>query len=370
MKQKIAVLILAMSLLLTGCSWMDGSYVHISRHQEQKPSSQGGSVTVSNFSQLQDVMMRMTENGVRKNVIFLSDYDRVLAENGMSSIRLNMLTRNPLGSYALKDILYEVGTNSGKPAIAVELVYRHTAAEIRQVRRFNGTKEVTRALANALDDVKAGMVMLIRDYENLDFAQLVNDYAQHNPNKVMETPQVTETLYGSGPSRVVELQFHYQTSRDSLKQMRLQTEPVFEAARLYVSEDASDYQKYGQLYSFLMERFEYKVQSSITPSYSLLHHGVGDSRAFANIYAAMCRSVGLSCDIITGTRDGEPWTWNVISSLGNYTHVDLLRCSENNHFANVRGSDMEGYVWDYSAIPQAAPETPAAPASSDTPEEK
>ena len=355
LKKLTAVLILC-SLLLTGCSWMDGSYVHISRHQEQKPSSQGGAVTVSGFEQLQDVMLRMTENGVRKNVIFLSDYDQTLAEQGMKTICLNMLSVNPLGCYALKDIDFEVGTNSGKPAIAVELTYRHSAAEIRQIRRFQGKKDVVRALGNALDDVKPTIVMLIKNYETMDFVQLVNDYAQMNPQKVMETPQVTETIYGRGQSRIVELDFTYQTSREDLRQMRKQVEPVFEAAKLYVSKGAADYQKYNQLYSFLMERFDYKIQSSITPSYSLLHHGVGDSRAFAATYAAMCRSAGLSCEMVTGTRDGQPWTWNIISINGVFSHVDLLRCAENGRFSNVFGGDMEGYVWNYSAVPGTAPD--------------
>ena len=356
MLKKLTVLWVLCSLLLTGCGWMDGSYVHISRHQEQKPSSQGGSVTVSGFEQLQDVMLQMTENGVRKNVIFLSDYDQILAENGMKSIRVNMLNNNPLGCYALEDIHYEVGTNSGKPAIAVELIYKHTAAEIRQIRRYSDTEDVIKALGRALDDVKASMVMLIKNYEELDFVQLVNDYAQDNPQKVMETPQVTQTVYGRGNSRTVELNFSYETSRDNLRQMRTQVEPVFEAAKLYVSKGATEYQKYNQLYSFLMERFEYKIQPSITPSYSLLHHGVGDSRAFASIYAAMCRNVGLPCEIITGTRDGEPWTWNIISGGDYYFHVDLLRCSEQGQFRSVAGADMEGYVWDYSAVPGAAPD--------------
>ena len=150
-------------------------------------------------------MTRMLENGVRKNVIFLSDYSQSLAQNGMTSIRLNLLSLDPLGSYALKDILFEVGTNSGKPAIAVELVFKRTPSEIRQVRRFKGTREVKKALAECLDDVKSSLVMLIKEYEELDFNQMVNDYARENPQKVMEIPTVTETRYGSGDSRLIEL---------------------------------------------------------------------------------------------------------------------------------------------------------------------
>ena len=102
-------------------------------------------------------------------------------------------------------------------------------------------------------------------------------------------------------------------------------------------------------FGFLTERFDYKMDTSITPSYSLLYHGVGDSRAFAEVYAAMCRQAGLECMIVTGTRDGAPWTWNMVRDGGEYYHVDLLRNSGN--FREYTDMEMTGYVWDYSAYP-------------------
>ena len=108
-----------------------------------------------------------------------------------------------------------------------------------------------------------------------------------------------------------------------------------------------------------MERFDYPIETSITPAYSLLRHGVGDSRAFAMVYAAMCRSAGLECSIITGTHDGEPWTWNMVQDNGRYYHVDLLRSSGEGAFREFTDGEMSGYVWDYSAYPQSiAPSTP------------
>ena len=170
----------------------------------------------------------------------------------------------------------------------------------------------------------------------------------------MEVPQVTQALYGTGESRVVELIFSYQTSRDSLRRMQAQVKPVFESAVLYVSGDGDDYQKFSQLYAFLMERFDYKQETSITPAYSLLRHGTGDSRAFAQVYAAMCRDAGLTCLTVTGTRDGEPWTWNIVRDGEGFYHVDLLRCSEGGRYRECTDEEMEGYVWDYSEYPVCA----------------
>jgi len=123
----------------------------------------------------------------------------------------------------------------------------------------------------------------------------------------------------------MELTFTYQTSRDALRQMQSQVKPVFDAASLYVSGDGEDRQKLSQLYAFLMERFDYKIETSITPAYSLLRHGVGDSRAFATVYAAMCRLAGLECMTVTGTHAGDPWTWNIVlDEKGGPNHVSNL----------------------------------------------
>ena len=194
-------------------------------------------------------------------------------------------------------------------------------------------------------------MLLVGQYEDTDFSQFVQDYAREHPETIMEVPQVTQALYGTGESRVVELIFSYQTSRDSLRRMQTQVKPVFESAVLYVSGDGDDYQKFSQLYAFLMERFDYKLETSITPTYSLLRHGIGDSRAFAQVYAAMCRDAGLTCITVTGTRDGEPWTWNIILDGEEYYHVDLLRCSERGKYRELTDEEMEGYVWDYSDYP-------------------
>ena len=40
MKQKLLPLLLALSLLLTGCGWMDGRYSSVTPHLEQRQDTQ------------------------------------------------------------------------------------------------------------------------------------------------------------------------------------------------------------------------------------------------------------------------------------------------------------------------------------------
>jgi hypothetical protein len=196
-------------------------------------------------------------------------------------------------------------------------------------------------------------VLRVGDYKDLDFVQLVSDFAMENPDVAMELPQVTVSVYPQeGTDRVVDIRFAYQTARDTLYTMRDYVEPVFRSAALYVSsEEESDSVKFARLYTFLKERNDYQVKTSIVPAYSLLRYGVGDSKAFAVVYAAMCRQAGLECHVVTGTRNGEPWYWNIVRNGELYSHVDLLCCREQGAFHSHSDGEMTGYVWDYSAYP-------------------
>ena len=351
MKKRMLPLFVAMCLILTGCGLFDGSYLSITPHEEQTHYTQTEVVSAYNYRQLQKAVEDMVASGSETGVIHIADFDQELVENNMTNISRYIRQTYPVGAYAVEDIRYEIGTNSGRPAIALIITYRHGRVEIQKIRKVQTMDGAQMVIGDALDACNAGVVLQIANYQEMDFAQIVEDYVEENPDSVMEMPLVAAGIYGNGKSRVVELSFTYQTSRDSLRSMQDQVEPVFESAALYVSGEGSESQKYAQLYGFLMERFEYTIETSITPAYSLLVHGVGDSRAFAMVYAAMCRQAGLECQIVTGTRLGEPWTWNIVLDNGNYYHVDLIRGSYSGGFREYTDGDMVGYVWDYSAYP-------------------
>ena len=351
MKLRLIMLLLATALLLGGCSWPDGNYHSVTPHREQSSSIRTENLTVSNYDELVQAMEAIVSKGTETCVINTVNYDSEMLEKDLSETVYYIRRLYPVGAYAVEELDYEVGRNVGKTAIALNITYRHSRMEIQKIRKEKDADGVRNRIGAAMDAFDAVLVVQMEDYEQLDVTQIVQEYALQNPHTVMEIPQVASEVYGIGKSRVLELTFSYQTNREALRSMQSQVKPVFDSAVLYVSGEGSESQKFSQLYAFLMERFDYKVETSITPAYSLLRHGVGDSRAFATVYAAMCRASGLECVVVTGTRSGEPWSWNMICQDGNYWHVDLLRCNEQNKFLKQMDMEMNGYVWDYSAYP-------------------
>lgn len=338
--------------LLAGCDAFDGQYVRVTPHAMQPGKTQNEAGQVANYSELRDALVQMVSSGTESGVILAENYPEEKLPDGLAIAKRHICTYDPVGAYAVSDLTYEIGKKNGAQAVAVTIVYRHSRSDIRSIVKLSGIDGVEGAVLKALENLDPRKVLLVSGYENQDIPQMVQNLAQANPQTIMEAPQTAVDTYGAGSTRIVELTFTYENSNDALRQMRTQVSTVFDSASLYVSGDGSDHQKLSQLYSFLMDRFSYTLETSITPAYSLLRHGVGDSRAFAVVYAAMCRNAGLECQIVTGTRDAEPWTWNMICDDGVYYHVDLSRCKEEGGFQEKRDAEMTGYVWDYSAYPR------------------
>ena len=352
MNYRFLSLLIVLSILLGGCSWMDGYHYSVTPHQEHSQSSREEDISASNYMELCTALEGLIQSGRESGVISVVDYDQAFVDVGMSMAVRYAQETYPIGAYAVESISYEIGKGGGKPAVAVEISYLRSYIDIQKICRVNDMDAAWTAISQALHTHSDGIVLLVEDYAATDIVQMIESYVQENPDKVMESPQVITGIYPeSGSSRVVELKLTYQNSRDALRQMREQVQPLFTSAAMYVSTDAKEYVKFSQLYGFLMERFDYKLDTSITPAYSLLRHGVGDSKAFATVYTAMCRRAGLECQTVTGTRAGEPWYWNIVQDGGKYFHVDLLRSNAAGGFLEFLDKDMSGYVWDYSAYP-------------------
>lgn len=351
--KKIIIAALTVCLLLTGCSsWTDGHYASVKPHLEQNQQAGDGITAVSNTQQIRQALINMIENAVETRAISVEDMASEAVEKNLQRAIQYVLANHPLAAYAVEDISYEIGITGGVPAVVVTVQYNHNRTEIQRIRQVEGMEKAAGLIYAALDELEPGIVLQISNYVATDYAQLVENYALQNPDEVMEIPQVTVNVYpDSGLVRVVELKFVYQNTRESLRQMQRYVQPRFTSATLYVSGEEEQSVKFSRLYAFLMETTTYTIETSITPAYSLLRHSVGDSKAFATVYAAMCRAAGLGCQVVTGTKAGEPWFWNIIYEDGIYYHVDLLRSSAVGGYLKFADSQMEGYVWDYDAYP-------------------
>ena len=347
-------------MLLSGCStWLDGSYYSIKPHEEKQEDSDSDIVAVSSYSALCRALAGMVHNGTTNGLISVKNYNQLVVARDMLYAIEHVKTSDPIGAYAVEEMEFELGTNAGQPAIAVNISYYHDRAELQKIHHLADMDQAKEAIAKALDTCDSGIVLYVETFRELDCVQWVEDYSNLHVDRVMEMPQVAVNIYPeTGVPRVLELKFTYQNSRESLRAMQEQVEGILNEVVTDAKTKDTEREKYKTVFAALPEELT-GTDTSITPAYSLLLHGVGDSKAIAGVYSAVCNRLELNCITVTGTYQGQPRSWNILRMDGTYFHVDLLRSLEEGRLRTMTDSEMAGYVWDYSAYPvcSGVPET-------------
>ncbi len=366
MKRAVIAYLLVFCLLLSGCGMdYDGGYLWQQSHPMADSAETGQNISVSGYDALYDALRQAVEAGTSQMTISVALYDREAVAPDTARAISRIRSENPIAAYAVEDVQWELGSIGGEQVLVIQISYAYDLPQIRRIKTVDNNRQAMDAIAAVLGSFESGIVLRIRNYVDTDFLQVVADYAAENPHVVMEMPTVSCSMYPeAGSDRVVELRFTYLSSREILRTMQEQVRTVVDAAVDLVSFTVQPGGKYSQMYSLLMERVEtYTTEASLTPAYSLLLYGEGDSKAFATVYAAMCRQAGLECLTVVGTYNSELRYWNIIRIDGVYYHVDLLRSKEEGQFREMTDEEMEGYVWYYPAYPDCgpAPEKPLPP---------
>ena len=354
MKRCAIALLLICSLALSGCDMgYDRGFVWEQSHPMPDATDIGNNISVKDYDTLYAALRNAVEEGSKQLTLTVNLYDRDSVEMDLSRAIEYLRSNNPVAAYALQDVAWELGSIGGEQVLVLQMQYLHDQNHIDKMKTVHDMDSAKEAITAALASCDYGIVLRITQYEDTHFIQIVEDYATAFPQIVMETPQVAVSIYpDSGNDRVLELKFSYQTSREILRSMQAQVTTVVDATVNLVSVTMQQRGKYTQMYALLMERFQdYTLDPSITPAYSLLVYGVGDGRACATVYAAMCRQAGMDCRTVVGTRNGELRYWNIVHIDGVYYHVDLLNSKEEGQFREMADEEMVGYVWDYSAYP-------------------
>ena len=155
MKQKVICLMLSMSLLLGGCSVFDRSYVSVEPHREQRQTMQTDAIVAANYLELLGALEKMIESGTEVAAIKVPEYPEEDLERGMNRAVRHSLQNDPIGSYAVSNILYELGSSGGVPAVSVSIVYHHNRSEIQRIRKAADTQAAERIVAEALKQLHA-----------------------------------------------------------------------------------------------------------------------------------------------------------------------------------------------------------------------
>ena len=361
-------LVLALCTVLSGCSRLVPSeYVRVSKHDAGGTVQENADVLSANdFQSLKAAILSFVKSGIEHGVIRVQSYEGGDVEEDLTAAAYQVSREDPYGAYMVDYMTHSCSLIVSYYEIGIDITFRPGAAAPEKMKSVTASTDAKRRIQQAMDRYDDRLVMYISYNLQLDLEQTARNYFEQNPGRLMAMPEIRCTAYPENRTpRIVEMTFDYPYDKKTLQEMETAVQDSLHAASVYVRYRDTEWEKAGLLYTYLMERFTYTEQQTATPLYSALCEGLITSQSAATAWKLLCDQIGIDCQIVEGSHDGEEYAWNIVTLDGLRYHVDLLRDLLADGSLHLRyDEEMTGYSWDtaqYPACPKPEPETPAEP---------
>lgn len=374
MKRILALLLCI--LVLSGCSAIaPDSYHSVTPHEIVDPQiSSTDAAEAADYHSLKVAILNQVRTGRTESIIHVaSDYEGDVEED-LKQAAYEVSTMNPLGAYAVEYMTHSCNLLVSYYEIRVSITFRRTAQEIASLKTVSSEKQLQELLVEAVDTFDDRLAVHVSDYNNEDedIAAFVAEYAFANPATVIEVPKIAVSVYPeTGKSRIIEASFHYKNNPQGLQAKRRAVETNIDAAAEYIRYRQEDYDKIHLLYSYLTQRFQYRQAETATPLYDALCSGIADPTGLSQAWTLICEKAGVECMTVTGMKNGEPYTWNILRTGSHYRHLDLAQCIlERSGLVMHSDGEMTAYYWNMEQYPSCEPLPAAQPETEAPPEEE
>ncbi len=350
-------------VVLCGCAGPD-TYLTVKPHAGSKPQSLAAdSVKVENYDGLKKAILGFIENGQNKGSMHAANYDGNLEED-LAKATYEIIKLEPLGAYAVDYLSHDSTLIVNHYDINIDITFRRTPQEIAAVESIATQSMLVNRLHEAAENYEPRIALRMGGYREQDIEAMILEYCRAHPDTIMEEPEIQVNLYPDrGSVRILEVEQIYEHPRKELDSMQVAVRESVDAAAEYVRYRQTDRAKAELLYTYLMERFSYVQEPTTTPVYDALCRGIVSSRGMAEAWKLICDQAGLECHTVTGLKNGEDYTWNILRLDGQYRHLDLADCvlSHKGLVLMTDGQMGAAYYWDPTRYPACEiPELPAA----------
>lgn len=350
--KRILLLLLLLSSL-TGCSLAPDTYLSVKDHAASTvQTTQTDAVTVGDYASLKRAILRQVQSGQTVGTILTSNYDGDV-EAELTQAVYEVAKLNPLGAYAVDYMTHDCTYIVNHYEITIRITFRRTLREIESVETVSTYSILQSRLEQALEDHETRLALRISSYRELDVAAMAAEYCAAHPDTIMEQPKVSVSVYpDSGTVRILEVDLTYTHSSSELERMRNAVRESVDAAAEYIRYRTGDREKTELLFTYLLERFTYDTGSTVTPLYDALCAGVADPAGLSQAWQLICDTAGVECYTVSGLKNGEPYTWNIVSHDGYFRHVDLAACVlEQGVLHLLDDREMNEYYWNFEQYP-------------------
>ena len=224
MKSRALALLLLALLLLPGCdSMLERSYTSVVPHTQFSDEEENAAILrADTYQGLVSALLHLVEEGEESGIIRLYQYVSLTgsAASDVDSACLEVTQEDPLGTYAVDYIKYDVSQTSTYYQVRVSIVYSKNPQLLSQVISVTGSTAVERELISLLPSKPTQVLFRISYFTQKDSAEslqqaVLDAYAQQTrPLPPLEAVHVN--LYpDQGQERLAEILLTWGSPRSS-----------------------------------------------------------------------------------------------------------------------------------------------------------
>ena len=355
MKRRLCILLAVFMLALSGCSsLLNRDYRSVSRHVSHTSDTEDTSaLRAETYSELVNDVQFFVSVGMQEGIVHLYRYSGDV-ESDLEAVRQELLTRDPLCTWALEDIQWSHSRIVSYDECVFTFTYRVDPAQIPSIYYTVGTTAIRELLETVLSQHDGTLLFQTSTYyAKADLLlSLVQEAYYALPGCALGYPDVTVKIYPQeegGSQHLVEFNFSYPFSQSQLQEQSQRVAAT--AATLVGTSPAQGEVGCWLLYSRLAELDSYDPAGAASV-YNALVDGGASSQGIALAYQYLCDQAGISCLTVQGTLDGSPHWWNLAETEDGWHHVDVTagRSQEDFLFSDSE-ADLR-YTWDVDNYPE------------------
>lgn len=353
MNKRFAALACALGLVLSlaGCSSMlNRAYVSSSVHVEY-PVGDGTSVLqAENYQGLVNAILYFVTEHKETGLIHLTNYTGDVG-TALSTACREVLTEDPLGSYAVADIRRDYSLKPSYYEVNVSIEYAHTPEEVAAIVPAAGSTAIRQTISAAMAAFSPQCVLRVSYFtgDEASVEQLARQTYLDTPLAALAMPEITVSLYpNSGTSRIVEIILDWPQPVEELTEYRAALEQQA-LALLEAPGMPAEGLTLENLLDALRPAAVYSTDGGDT-AYAALVDRSANGQGIVLALRLLCQLVDLEAMVAEGTLDGTPHFWLIVSTPEGYRHVDPV-APGTPVYSTDDGFLAAGYSWDTDRYP-------------------
>jgi hypothetical protein len=366
MKRRISVLILALCLLLAGCSSMlDRQFNPPVQAHNQFPAADTDSsaLRAETYTELVNAVFYLVSQGQKKGVVKLYNYTRDVASD-LAAACLEVAREDPLGTYAVDYIKHDYTRVLNYYEATITIGYRRTPEQIASIVPVTGSSAIRGEVQNALDNFSPEVVLRVSYFtEDANYiGSLIRQAYYDTPAAAFGMPDYTVSLYpDTGTQRIVEVTLTYPDDPAVLRQKSAQLkQQARDLLSSLLSTSTGDTRLAGILTALRArsnQLFAAAGGASLSSSpYAALVSGAADSEGRALALTLLYNMAGAECNVVSGTLNGQSHFWVIVVTSAGPRHADPAMAD--GLFRGDQTMEAAGYAWNASDYPACVETSP------------